>query len=174
MGSMMMILGSSCIIFYALSTVTSGVLQSIDQMRLPVIHSLISLVVHIILVWGLMKFTNLGVYALVVGNVTYPLLVCFLNGRSVSHYLGFRQEVTKCFCIPFLSSVVMGVMTLLVFSLFHGLTKSNIISLVPALVVAVAVYFVLVLKLKGLTREELYEFPFGRKMSVLADKLKLL
>jgi stage V sporulation protein B len=174
MGSMMMILGSSCIIFYALSTVTSGVLQSIDQMRLPVIHSLISLVVHIILVWGLMKFTNLGVYALVVGNVTYPLLVCFLNGRSVSHYLGFRQEVTKCFCIPFLSSVAMGVMTLLVFSLFHGLTKSNIISLVPALVVAVAVYFVLVLKLKGLTREELYEFPFGRKMSVLADKLKLL
>lgn len=174
MGSMMMILGSSCIIFYALSTVTSGVLQSIDQMRLPVIHSLISLVVHIILVWGLMQFTNLGVYALVVGNVTYPLLVCFLNGRSVSHYLGFRQEVTKCFCIPFLSSVVMGVMTLLVFSLFHGLTKSNIISLVPALAVAVAVYFVLVLKLKGLTREELYEFPFGRKMSVLADKLKLL
>jgi stage V sporulation protein B len=68
----------------------------------------------------------------------------------------------------------MGVMTLLVFSLFHGLTKSNIISLVPALAVAVAVYFVLVLKLKGLTREELYEFPFGRKMSVLADKLKLL
>jgi stage V sporulation protein B len=174
MGSMMMILGSSCIIFYALSTVTSGVLQSIDQMRLPVIHSLISLVVHIGLVWGLMAFTNLGVYALVVGNVTYPLLVCVLNGFSVSKYLGFKQEITKSFCIPFLSSVAMGIVTFLVFWCFHEITGSNLISLVPAVAVAVVVYFILVLKLKGLTREELYEFPFGRKMSVAADKFHLL
>ena len=54
------------------------------------------------------------------------------------------------------------------------MTKSNEISLLPALVAAVCVYFVLVLKLKGLTREELYEFPFGRKMSIVADKLHLL
>lgn len=173
-GSMMMMIGSSCIIFYALSTVTSGVLQSIDQMRLPVIHSLISLIVHIVLVWGLMRFTGLGVYALVIGNVTYPLLVCVLNGYSVSAHLGFKQEITKCFCVPFLSSVIMGIVTFVVFRLFHVLTKSNVISLLPALVAAVCVYFVLVLKLKGLTREELYEFPFGRKMSIVADKLHLL
>jgi stage V sporulation protein B len=37
-GSMMMLIGSSCVIFYALSTVTSGVLQSIDKMGLPVIR----------------------------------------------------------------------------------------------------------------------------------------
>lgn len=174
MGSMMMIIGSSCIIFYALSTVTSGVLQSIDQMRLPVWHSLISLIVHIILVWCLMRFTGLGVYALVIGNVTYPLLVCVLNGYSVSSHLGFKQEVTKCFCVPFLASAAMGVVTFLVFKLFHLLTRSNIISLLPALIAAVCVYFVLVLKMKGLTRDELYEFPFGRKMSVVADKLHLL
>lgn len=174
MGSMMMVIGSSCIVFYALSTVTSGVLQSIDQMRLPVLHSLISLIVHIVLVWGLMKFTNLGVYALVIGNVTYPLLVCALNGFSVSKYLGFKQEVTKCFCVPFLSSVVMGLITFLVFKGFSAVTGSNAISLVPAIVIAIVVYFILVLKLKGLTREELYEFPFGRRMSIVADKLHLL
>ncbi len=174
MGSMMMILGSSCIIFYALSTVTSGVLQSIDQMRLPVLHSLISLIVHILLVWILMSFTDLGVYALVVGNVTYPLLVCYLNGRSVHKYLGFAQEVTKCFCIPFLASVIMGAITYIVYAGVHFITKSFAISLLPALAAAVIVYFLLVLKMKCLTREELYEFPFGRKMSVLADKLHLL
>ncbi len=173
-GSMMMIIGSSCIIFYALSTVTSGVLQSIDQMRLPVFHSLISLIVHIILVWLLMRFTGLGVYALVIGNVTYPLLVCVLNGYSVSAHLGFKQEVTKCFCVPFLSSVIMGVLTFAVFKLFHAVSGSNVISLLPALAVAVVSYFILVLKLKGLTRDELYEFPFGRKMSIVADKLHLL
>lgn len=174
MGSMMLLLGSSCIIFYALSTVTNGVLQSIDQMRLPVIHSLISLVVHVVLVWGLMQYTDMGVYALVVGNVTYPLLVCFLNGRSVRKYLGYKQEITRSFCVPFLASVVMGVITFLAYSGLHMVTGSNLISLVPSIFVAVCVYFVLVLKLQGLSREELYEFPMGRRMSIIADKLHLL
>lgn len=174
MGSMMLLLGSCCIIFYALSTVTNGVLQSIDQMRLPVLHSLVSLIVHIILVWGLMRFTDMGVYALVAGNVTYPLLVCFLNGRSVSKYLGYKQEITKSFCIPFLSSVVMGAITFVVYYGMHMVTGSNLLSLVPAIAVAVFVYFVLVLKMKGLSREELYEFPMGRRMSIVADKLHLL
>ncbi len=174
LGSMMMILGSSCIIFYALSTVTSGVLQSIDCMSLPVIHSSISLGVHVILVWVLLQFTNLGVYALVIGNVTYPLLVCILNGFSVSRHLGFRQEVVQSFGVPFLSSILMGTLTWGIFHGLHFLTGSNLISVIPALAAAVLVYFFLVLKLKGLTREELYEFPFGRRMAVFAERMHLL
>lgn len=174
MGSMMMLLGSSCIIFYALSTVTSGVLQSVDQMRLPIYHSLASLLVHIVLVWVLMQFTTLGVYALVIGNVTYPLLVCWLNGRSVRKYLDYKQEVTRSFCVPFLASVAMGILTYLVFIGVHMVTHSQLISMVPAIAVAILIYFVLVLKLKGLNREELYEFPMGRRLSIVADKLHLL
>ena len=174
MGSMMMILGSSCIIFYALSTVTSGVLQSVDRMSNPVKNSLISLIVHVILVWGLMKFTGMGVYALIIGNVTYPLLVCFLNGHDVKKYLGWKQEMTKSFCIPFLASVLMGIVAFAIFKGLHLLTHSNIISMVPAIAAAILVYFILVLKLKGINREELYDFPMGRRMSILADKLHLL
>ena len=68
----------------------------------------------------------------------------------------------------------MGVITFLVFKLFHLLTRSNIISLLPALIAAVCVYFVLILKNTVLTRDELYDFPFGMKMYVVADKLHLL
>lgn len=173
-GSIMLMTGSACVIFYALSTVTSGVLQSIDRMNLPVVHSLISLVIHIILVFLLLEFTTLGAYALVIGNVTYPLLVCVLNGRSVRNHLGFRQEVTRTFCIPLLSSSVMGVAAYLVYEGLFMLTKRIYIAILPAFAVAVFLYFVLVLKLGGLNREELYEFPMGRRMSLLADRLHLL
>lgn len=173
-GGIMLLTGSSCVIFYALSTVTSGVLQSIDRMSLPVYHSLISLIIHIILVFGLLKFTNMGAYALVAGNVTYPLLVCVLNGKSVRKYLDFRQEVTKTFCIPFLSSFVMGIATYFVYEAFFALIHRIYIAIIPSILVAVVVYFCMVLKLKGLNRQELYEFPMGRRMSILADKLRLL
>lgn len=173
-GGIMLMTGSACIIFYALSTVTSGVLQSIDKMSLPVYHSLASLLLHLILIFILLRFTTMGAYALVVGNVTYPLVVCILNGRSVRTSLGFKQEVVKSFCIPFLSSVVMGILTFAVYELFFLLTHRIYIAIVPAFAVAVCSYFAMVLKLGGLSRTELYEFPYGRKMSVLADRFHLL
>ncbi|MDD7403387.1 MAG: polysaccharide biosynthesis protein [Butyribacter sp.] len=173
-GGTMLLTGSSCVIFYALSTVTSGVLQSIDRMNLPVYHSLVSLIIHIGLVYGLLIWTDLGAYALVIGNVTYPLLVCILNAKSVKKYLGFRQEVTKTFCIPLLSSCVMGVVTYLVYEVFFALSHRIYIALIPAILAAVIVYFCLILKLKGLNRQELYDFPMGRRMAMLAEKLRLI
>lgn len=173
-GGTMLMTGSVCIVFYALSTVTNGVLQSVDKMTLPVWHAFVSLVVHVLLLYVLLKFTNLGAYALVVGNVTYPILVCILNHRSVCRCTGYEQEVTRTFCVPFLASVAMGAVAWLLYQGVFYLTGSNLLSLMPSVIAAVLLYFVLVLKLKGLTRQELYEFPMGRRMSVLADRLHLL
>ncbi len=174
LGGAMLMTGSSCVIFYALSTVTSGVLQSIDRMNLPVVHSLVSLVLHVVLVYGLLAFTEMGVFALVLGNVTYPMLVCYLNGRAVRKHLGFRQEVVRTFSVPLIASVLMGVLTYLVYQGFILLTHRIYVAIIPAVIVAVFSYFVLVLKLQALSRTELYEFPFGRRMSILADRLHLL
>ncbi len=173
-GGMMLITGSTCIIFYALSTVTSGILQSVDRMVLPILHSLVSLIVHIIFVGLLLAYTDMGIFALVAGNVTYPLLVCVLNARSVRKSIGYRQEATKSFCVPLLSSFVMGMAAAGTYCLFFVLTHRIYIAIFPALIAAVFVYFVLVLKLQGLNRSELYNFPFGRKMSAFADRLHLL
>lgn len=173
-GGLMLITGSVCIIFYALSTVTNGVLQSIDKMVLPVIHSLISLIIHIAIIAVLLMWTDMGIYALVAGNVTYPALVCVLNSRSLKKYLGYNQEVTRSFCIPLIASFIMGIVTLAVYYTLFLLTHKIYIAILPAVIAAVIVYFILVLKLQGLNRWELYEFPFGRRMSLLADRLHLL
>ena len=122
----------------------------------------------------LLKWTNLGVYALVLGNVTYPLLVCFMNGRSVSKHMKYKQEYTKTFCVPLLASFIMGIVTFIVYKLFFVLTSRIYVAICPAVIAAVAVYFALVLKLHGLSRKELYEFPMGRRMARIADKFHLL
>jgi hypothetical protein len=67
--------GSSAAIFYALSTITTAILQGCDYMRTPVEHCAVSLAVHVALTAALLRFTSLGVYAMVIGNVTFPLLV---------------------------------------------------------------------------------------------------
>ena len=116
----------------------------------------------------------MGVFALVAGNVTYPVLVCILNGISLKKYLGYEQEVTRTFCVPLIASFIMGILAFGIYYLFFMLTHKIYIAIFPAVVAAVIVYFMLVIKLQGLNRHELYEFPMGRKLSVVADKLHLL
>ena len=71
LAAMLLTAGSAAVVPYALSTITTSILQGQNYMRLPVFHSGVSLIIHVILVWGLLKYTDLGVYGLVIGNVSF-------------------------------------------------------------------------------------------------------
>lgn len=169
----LMRMGSVAVVFFALSTITNAILQGINNMRKPVIHSAISLGVHIILLYILLKFLNLGVYALVIGNVTFALLVCILNWISVGKLLNYKQEVKKTFIIPTVCSLIMGAIAYLVYSLLNSRLPSSI-STILAVIAGVLVYGVLLLLFKDVTEAELIDMPFGRTLARIAVKLHLL
>ncbi len=175
LGGRMLTAGAVAVVFYALSNVTGGALQSIDKMRLPVIHSAISLVVHIFLVIALLKYTPVGIYALIIGNVTFPLLVSILNLLAIKHYVpSYRQEIVKTFVAPFSASVWMAIAAVLVYQGLGLLFASNAVQTIAAIGVAVFVYFAVFLFLRGLNRDELFDFPMGRRIYLLACKLHLM
>lgn len=173
----LLLYGSIAVVFYALSTATNAALQGRDKMRLPVIHASISLVIHIALVALLLKFTNLGVYALVIGNITYPLVVCILNWYAISRHR-YKQEIRTTFGVPAAASVVMWAVTYILNVLLGKILPANYFVnafvTVVLVVLAVIIYFVLIFLFKGLTREELKEFPMGMRIARLATKLKIL
>lgn len=173
----MLMYGSVAVLFYALSTVTNAALQGMDRMRLPVRHAAISLLIHIPLMIVLLKFTKLGAHALVIGNIVYPLIVCALNWASVAKYANYKQEVKTTFIIPLLASAVMWVFTFGLSRLMAKILPVNYITnafiTIICIVIACLVYFVMLFMLKGVTREELKEFPMGGRMARLADKLRI-
>lgn len=99
--------GCISIIFYALSTVSNGVLQGIGKVNIPLRNAAVSLVLHVVLLTPLLYFTNLNLYALVFATMFYAFLMCLLNNLSVRKYLGYHQEMKRTFMIPLLSSVIM-------------------------------------------------------------------
>lgn len=173
----MLMYGSIAVLFYALSTVTNAALQGMDRMRLPVRHAAISLLIHIPLMIILLKFTKLGAHALVIGNIIYPLIVCALNWVSVARYANYRQEVKTTFIIPLLASSVMWIETFCLSRLMAKVLPVNYITnaliTIICIVNACLVYFIMLFVLKGVTREELKEFPMGGRMARFADKLKI-
>ena len=169
-----MILGSISIIFYALSTISTAILQGLNKLKLPVIHAGISLGIHIILVLGLLKFTHLSTYALVIGNVTFPLVVAILNWLSIEKHLKYRQEIIKTFVIPIISAGLMGTAAYFTYLGIDKLSDSMLIATITAVIVAILSYFLLVVFLRGVSEEELSLIPKGGLIVRLFKKLHLL
>ena len=170
----LMRIGAPAVVFFSLSTVTNAVLQGIDRMSKSVSHSAISLVLHMILVYVMLAYLDWNVYGLVIGNVTFALVVCILNWFSIKRALRYRQEILTTFLLPLLASFFMGGAALGIYYGTFSLTQKNSISMLVTVPFAMMVYAVLILLLRVVTEEELPQMPFGRKMLILSKKLRLL
>ena len=170
----MMWIGGIAVVFYSMSTLSNGLLQGINRMKVPVINAVISLVAHVIILIVLMLFFRLNIYAVVIANTFFAFLMCVLNARALQRYSGYKQEYVKTFIIPALCSAIMGVAAYFSYRGLYMLVKNNTISFFVAFVLAVLVYAVTLLLFKGLTEEEILKFPKGAFIVRIAKKLHLL
>ena len=167
-------MGTASVVFYGMSTLTNGILQGMDKMKLPVIHAAVALALHVVLLAGLIMGTDLNIFAVVWSNIFFAFLMCVLNSRSIARCMKYRQEVVRTFLIPLASSAVMGGAA---YGVHKGLmlaVKNNTIATLTACLCAVIVYTAALLLLRGLTEEELLAFPRGRLLVKIAKKLRLM
>lgn len=164
LSGMLLMTGSAAVVFYALSTITTAILQGCDYMRIPVYHSAISLVLHIALIYVLLKSTSLGIYALIIGNVTFPMLVSILNCLSLKRLLGFNWS-TESIIIPQLKcSVIMGAAATASYSLLRLIFSGNLIPLLVSLILSISVYGYALLSSGCFTKSEMPEIPMGTRL----------
>ncbi len=166
-------IGSVAIVFFAYSTMTNGILQGMNRLKTPVVHSAISLIIHIGFLFFMLNFLKLSVYALVIGNFSFAFIVCILNWITIKQIAGYRQEILKTFLLPTLSSAIMGIITYFIYQGIYQLISSNTLALIIALIAAVVVYFILILLLRVVNEEELKNYPMGGRMINIGRKLHI-
>ena len=114
----------------------------------------------------------MGVYALIVGNVTFPIVVFALNLRKIKECVpSYRLEITKTFLTPLAASLWMAVSLVIVYGL---VIASNTVRTLAAILVGVCVYFAAFLLLQGLSKDELFDFPMGRTLYTIARKMHVM
>ena len=172
-GRLLMALSLS-VVFYALSTLNSTVLQGLGKVNAPIKNAAIALAVQTITALGLLFYTDMDIYSIAIANTLYSGMMCLLNQWSVRKAVGYRQEMVKTFLIPALASAFMGAAAWAVYEGMLLLTDSMKISVIPALIVAVAVYFVLLILFRGVDEQELRGFPKGHLLVKIAKKCRLL
>ncbi len=170
----MMIYGSSAVVFFSLSTVTNAVLQGINHMKTPLKNAIISLVIHVGILWAMLFPLKMGIYGVLYSNILFALTMCLLNGLSIRRFLYYRQEIKKTFFLPTLAAGIMGAVSYGVYFLVHLVLKHNAAGVLAAVAAAVFVYGVLLLKFRCVDETELNSFPGGRKLAGFARKYHLL
>ena len=180
--------GGLMIVLFAISTLSTAVLQGMSRMREPVKHSAIALVIHVIALILFLKRFNLNIYGVVYANTLFAFIVCVLNSMSIKRHLHYRQEIPKTFIIPLISAAFMGIAAMAVYwgvdhliLLAGGSDPSymltyiaNAIAVLLAVLIAILVYGFLLIRLKGIRESEIETLPKGTTLIAVLRKIKFL
>jgi stage V sporulation protein B len=168
----MLHIGSISVVVYTMSTLTNGVLQGINRMKVPVRNAAISLVIHIIFLYVALE-AGMGINAVVWGDILFAVVVCILNAYEINKSLRYKQEKVKTFVIPALAAAVMGIVIEVISRLISGFA-GNIITVFVGIIIGVVVYFVALILLKGIDEKDLRSMPGGRTVLGVARKFRLM
>lgn len=157
----MLMAGAVSVLFYSLSTITNGVLQGIGKQHIPLRNASISLVVNVAVLASLTWFTNLGIYSVLFATMAYSLSMCILNNLAIRKYLGFENEFVDTYGKPLAAAAGMGVAAWIVYYGLSIVVPSVVICLVPAVGIAILLYFILFVKITKSDAMMMRRYPLG-------------
>ena len=171
----LMMLGVITVIMNGMSNISNGVLQGIGKANIPMIHAAIALVCDVVVVVILMFTTNLGIYNVVIAMIVYALVMCVLNHRAMKRELGYQNPWKEAYIPPLAASIPMGLVAFVtykgIYALVKNLPASNFLALVPAILLAACVYFLVYLMIAKPDEEDLAGIPGGRTLVQISRKL---
>ncbi len=173
MAAKLMQFGCVNIILYSISTLSNGMLQGINKMRIPVINAFISLIVHLSLLYLLLNRTNLQIFSVIICNFVFALLMSVLNHLAIRRYVHYRQEIFRTFVTPGICSGIMG---LIIFVMYKVLSQSlsNMVSTLICIAAGAVAYVISLVKLGGIRSDEITAFPMGRSLLKIFRSLHLM
>lgn len=173
------------VIFYSISTITNAALQSIGRMNLPLVSAGIALVVQIVVLVLLLRFTDLDVRALVLVSILYSVMIFAVNQYYLRRFLGIRQDVRRDYLQPLVCAALMGAAAKAVYYLVSmaaepmrnlpkGFYFRNLAATAAALLAAVLVYGYTMVRSGTIRRKDLLSMPKGQLLVRLMEKLHWL
>lgn len=171
LASGLLLAGGMIVILYSLSTVTASILQGIGKLRAPVINSGIALVLEVASLIAMLKFTKLQIYAVVAAMTVFGICVTLLNQIALYRSGYWAPEFMKTFVLPGVCASIMASMSWIIETALSQVIEWKYVTVPVAIVCGVLVYLILLLTLRAMTPEEMRQFPGGRWMANIMERM---
>ncbi|MCI8341746.1 MAG: polysaccharide biosynthesis protein [Firmicutes bacterium] len=173
-GGELLTIGSISIIFLALSQIVTGTLQGIGKVKVPAINAAFGAVVKIILNYILIVIPEINVKGAVISTIFCYVIASLLNLVALIREAKFTPDLVGALIKPAAASFVMGICCYFSYKLFDFVKFGNTPSTILAILISVAVYSVVLLLMKGLSKSEILAMPAGSKIVRVLGRFGLI
>ena len=168
-GPILALLGIA-VIFNCMVTVTNAILQAHGKVNVPIYTTLVGGIVNIVTDYVLIGIGAIHIYGAAIATISYCAVIMFLNIFAMHRSLDLPPRILKQFVKPIVATAVMSVGAYLSYEAVLSLLGSNTLAMLCSVVVAVAVYAVMVYLLKIVTWGDCQLLP---KSETIARILKV-
>ena len=158
------------VFLYAIIQYTNALLQSHGYVNIPVINMLSAGVVRLVLVYVMVGNPALGLMGAPLGAFIGYLLIAVLNLAAMRLKVEQKPKLLKNLLRPAMPALVMGVVVFFCYKALVavlGIDGSRVILCGAPIAVGAVVYFVCVVLMKSITREDCLLLPKGEKIAKL-------
>ncbi len=171
-GAILLNVGSISIIFLALSQITTGMLQGIGRIRVPVFSALCGALVKIPLNYFLISVPSINILGAVISTIGCYAVASAVNLWALKASIKIKLDVMGIFVKPLIASALMGLCCFIVYYILFYVSGSNTISVLVAIIVGMLSYFGFLVFVKGINHDDLSSMPFGAKIIKVIGLIK--
>lgn len=164
---------SLSIFFVGMMTVSNAVLQAHHLERLPILSMAVGSGVKLLLSYLLIGDARIGIYGAPLSTLACYVVITTVNFYFMAKRIGFLPRIADMMVRPLLASVLCALSAYLTCRLTNA-PLGNTLSTCLALLIAVAVYAVLALRMRCITRGDLLLLSHGEKIAAVLQRLHLL
>lgn len=175
-GADLLAIMSVALIFSALTQTLTGALQGIGKVYVPAIGILAGCVCKVALNLTLIRIPSINIYGAAISSIVCQLVAFLVNFFVLIRYIPLRFTFMKYVAKPLIAGIIMGgaafISYRLLFSLMGGAGYiANLAASLIAIVIAAAVYVILILALKIMSKNDILLLPAGDKIYRAVRKL---
>ncbi len=173
-GGILLKVGAISIIFLALSQIVTGILQGLGKVYVPAGNALIGALIKIPLNYFLISIPEINVVGAVISTIACYAVASILNFIAMIRKTRVVPDFMGVIIKPIVSSAVMALSCYASYYILYMFIPSNTLSTVFAICISAVVYFIFMVLIKGLKREDLALIPMGGKVIRLLEGMGML
>lgn len=143
-------------IFSYLQQTSTGILQGLGKVQLPVIHSIISAIIRIPILFILTASPQWGLKGTALAYVIGFFVSSMLNLVAIIHYTGMPVDLREFLLQPLIGGIGM----MLTFRFLHPLIGVHSLAFFLEIILGVAVYFVILFLNGGIDHDDMRRIPW--------------
>ncbi|MCL2017010.1 MAG: polysaccharide biosynthesis protein [Defluviitaleaceae bacterium] len=162
-GAILLQVGAISIVFLSLVQVSTGALQGIGKIIFPVAGALAGATAKIPLNYVLIAIPEINVLGAVISTIVCYFFAMLINWGALKKYTKIKIDWSGTFIKPAIAAAMMGIASFVSHYSIMLFLGNNTIATLISVIFGVVTYFLILIILGGLQKEDVQRIPFVRK-----------